>query len=348
MTGEWQAFAEWCVLDCLWPEDRGTQERLDFLKARGCRILTADAFGISAALAHAESVAMPRAVVLSNLNWRGRQRELATKNCGTLEQSYNTYNRLLIQVLRLEAPGAHIVVLARNSDGVIAGLNKSRASWLVQALHRECVHAPIQSTAHSEVFAVPVPITHGGGQMVGVSLAAGCSIEAGIVSADGFHLYEFLASVSGPLWFIGEGDASLAYACARHTLMKTSPPVERNVPVVTLVESTAPVDKRESALFPSFGELRNCVQQCREFSRKEPWEQNFVAALYWEIFADVTSEKCECGRCIAPESWSHCCRTGESSKCEHHGRVCSERYDALETLRLRDATASSSCSGASR
>ena len=54
MTGEWQPFAEWCVLDCLWPEDRGTQERLEFLKARGCRILTADAFGISSALARVE------------------------------------------------------------------------------------------------------------------------------------------------------------------------------------------------------------------------------------------------------------------------------------------------------
>ena len=347
-TGEWQAFAEWCVLDCLWPEDRGTRERLDFLKARGCRILTADAFGISAALAHAEGVAMPRAMVLSNLNWRRRQRELATNKRGGMEQSYNTYYRLLIQVLRFEVPGAHIIVLARNSDGVMLGLYESKVPWLIQALHRDCVHAPIQSTAHSEVSVVPVPIAHGGGQMVGVSLANDCSLGAGIVSAEGFHLYEFLTSVSGPLWFIGEGDASLAYACARYRLMSALPPLGRSISMAIPVERSAPVKKQELSLFPCFGEVRDCVQRCREFVHKDAWEQNFVAALYWEIFADVTNEKCECGRCLAPESSTYCCRTGELSKCERHGAVCSERYDALETFRLRDATASCSDSCSNR
>ena len=322
---------DWCIIDSVWPENNETKARFAFLESHGCRIVTGDAFGIGSQVT---LQLQPSVFVLSNLNWRGRQKRIASEACPQ-EHSYALYYRLLIRVLRDKAPGAHIVVVARRNDKVMEALVGIGMAFLVQPLHISCEHRPIRATPQSDVCAVPPPIAAGGGQIVGVLLATDCSMGPGIIRRDGFHLSSFLASISGSVWFVGEGDGRLAYASAQHVLGLAPQTSATCVPTedATIDDKDKSCSERTcSHVFESFGELLDRVQRSAQYGNREGCDQAFIASLYWEFLNGLPSTMCSCGRYVSPDSSQYCCRTCEQWPGVYHGPVCNDRYKAIEAL----------------
>ena len=341
----------WRVVDILWPDNETTQVNLALLKQHGCKCLTGDAFDIL----RTSSPDQPHdvgAVVLSNLNWRGRQTNLARGFSTDIRRTKALYYELLLHALRHDAPAATLIVLARKTDQVMEHLLNGFRYFSAFELHACCTHKPIQSAARDEVSAASEHIAHGGGQMVGVSLGAGASLPLGVCTDAGFRLDSFISSVRSPVWFLGEGDASLA--CAILKLMQPTMPVPQNSrthPRACAREVDSDDDwqgstkvrkvSEHTCAFGSFGVLDEAVARSSMHGSDELCDRRFYSSLYWTFLIGVKQRKCTtdgCDRKVAPEDESRCCRTGRATGCAHHGWTCKMRAAVMDRLQRKKAT----------
>ena len=340
----------WRVVDILWPDTCTTKANLAFLEQHGCKCLNGDAFDILR-ICNLDQQHDVGAVVLSNLNWRGRQSKLVSGFSEEIPQTKALYYELLLHVLRHDAPAATLIVLARKDDQVMGCLFKAFRYFAAFELHAGCAHKPIQSAAHGEVSVASKHIAHGGGQMVYVSLGPGTSLPPGVCTDAGFRLDSFISSVLGPVWFLGEGDASLACAILKFMQREMSVPQTSGTHPRACVREVDNVDARGGSTtvravsehrcaFGTFGELEDAVAHSSMHGSEELCDQRFYASLYWVHLKGVKKRKCEtdgCDRNVAPEDELRCCRTGCKTGCANHGWMCELRAKAMRRLQRKEA-----------
>ena len=208
----------WHILDCLWPEEAVSVARRNALESLGCNLATMDCSEIGTK--GTPKVASACVFVLSNLNWRSRQWELAVAH-GCPNSTLGAYSCILCSFLRAIAPTSHILVLARRSDMVMEALLELGMPLFVQPLCASHEHRAIVSTA-SDAVAAPVREIWPGEQLVGVLAAPSSSLPFEYVYEKGFRLDAFLATRVGQVWFLGEGDSRLATHCADVKLAQSS------------------------------------------------------------------------------------------------------------------------------
>ena len=116
----------WVVTDVQWSQSAKATSNLDFLRGHGCCARDFDGFALLREIPE-EDIGV---FVLSNLNPRGYHREFAMPHGINLK--VGSYYRMLFNVLRTKAPMADVVVLARQTDGVMEDLMSVATPWFVQ------------------------------------------------------------------------------------------------------------------------------------------------------------------------------------------------------------------------
>lgn len=315
----------WHILDCLWPEDAVSIDRRDGLKSLGCSVLTNDCFDLGNIRGSALQPTSSCVFVLSNLNWRGRQKRVAGKY-GFNTFTLGWYNQILCRFLRGIAPTSHIIVLARRSDDVMATLLALGMPLFVQPLCASHDHRPMISTA-TDAADAPVRDIGPGQQTVGVLVAPACVLPFEFVDGAGFKLAEFLASWKGQVWFLGEGDARLASYCAQVKLVQ---PTDDQHTFDNAEEKSC--KRKERRKNNNYEEIYKCVANSKKFDLTDTCDLTFAAALFSASVDLSSSAKCQnCDRYSSPEDVTYCCRTcsyGYSA----NGSVVGKRFRDDDTL----------------
>ena len=330
----------WHILDSLWPEDAASIDRRNQLKSLGCKVHTQDCFSIGSA--NLPPIGrQPSVFVLSNLNWRERQANLAFKY-GFRDFTLGAYLQILCRFLHARASDSTIVVLARKTDLVIESMLDLGMPMCVQPLCISHSHRPIVSTAAASADA-PVREIGPGEQVVGLMFgipAYDLSFE--FFDEFGFKLDAFLASRQCQVWFLGEGDARLALRCARYKQAQPEKELHTNKEErASLVTKTKNVTKKQR-ISNTFTDVLKRMQESDRFELTDACDYAFVATLISGAVDSASwSAKClNCLRYSAPEDSRYCCRTcrnkhlgsvGAPSLCDDddddsHGPVCNHRH----------------------
>jgi hypothetical protein len=209
-------------------------------------------------------------------------------------------------------------------------------------VHRLCFshdHRPIVSTSATSA-GDPVQEIGPGKQMVGLLLPSASDLPTEFASENGFLLAAFLAARTGPVCFLGEGDARLAQYCAEH---KQSLLAE--IPVATNVDRGMKVTKKQRLLSTCFEDTYKMIRQSEEYGCLDANDCAFVTTVFLADSELVPAYKCTvCDRRGSPEDWRFCCRTckwfseqnsecgvraDEGSNLKLHGNVCNRRFQFL-------------------
>ena len=293
------------------------------MESLGCNVVIMVCFEIGTE--SIPKVASACVFVLSNLNWRSRQWELAVEH-GCPNSTLGAYNCILCSFLRAIAPTSHILVLARRSDMVMEALLDLGMPLFVQPLCASHEHRAIVSTA-SDAVAAPVREIWPGEQLVGVLAAPASSLPFEYVDGNGFRLDEFLATCVGQVWFLGEGDARLATHCADVKLAQSS---GRQSTGEETVEESCTKKQRKSC--SEYAYVHRRVGESEWSKPPNEGDHAFVAALLGTRIDFSSTAKCQnCGRYSSRGDVAFCCSTcralgGRIGDDDAHARVCNLRH----------------------